>query len=75
MLKTKKYNQELDRRLMEAAAALRMSPGFPVIEQYLKDVLDETKDALVVNRSELVPTLQGRAQMLIEVIELLQRKP
>lgn len=69
-----KLTPDEEKKLTEAAVSLRCAAGFALFEKHLKRVLDETKDKLVLNQTAQVPNLQGRAQQLLEVIELLNRK-
>lgn len=70
-----KLTPEQEKKLTEAASSLRHSPGFAPIEAHLKAELEEIKNLLVHNTSvTTVPSLQGRAQQLLKVIELLNRK-
>lgn len=71
----RQYTQEQDKRLGEAVAALRNSPAFPIVIDRLRERLEDLKDTLVTNETSKVPHLQGRAQQLVEIIELLTRKP
>lgn len=69
-----KLTPEEDRRLVEAVTLLRASPAFSHVELHIRRLLDATKDSLVTNQSAQVPNLQGRAQQLIDLLELLHRK-
>lgn len=69
-----KLTADEERRLTEAATLLRTSPAFPVIEGHIRRLLEDTKTSLITNRSEQVPNLQGRAQNLIDILDLLNRK-
>jgi hypothetical protein len=68
------YNKVQADKLTEAVSVLRTSPAFKIVEQCLKDLLDQHKDMLVTNTSAAVPNLQGRAQQLKDIIEILNRK-
>jgi hypothetical protein len=71
-----KLTPEQSKRLTEAAGVLRLSPAFPILEQHLTMLLEDTKQNLMFNvQPTIVPNLQGRAQQLAEIIELLHRKP
>lgn len=70
-----KLTAEQDRKLTEAAGVLRLSPAFPIVEEHLKRLLECTKTDLMYNcQPTVVPNLQGRAQQLTEIIDLLNRK-
>jgi hypothetical protein len=71
----RQYTSAEEARLMEATAALRSSPAFAIVEARLKELLEDLKTALVTNQTSQVPILQGRAQQLLAIIELLNRKP
>lgn len=71
----KAYTKAQADRLTEAVTALRISPAFKIVEQCLRDLLEQRRDELVVNTSALVPTLQGRAQQLNDILAILNRKP
>ncbi len=70
----KKLTAAEDQKLTEAAVNVRAAPGWKIVEAYLTNKLDETKTMLVTNQTAAVPNLQGRAQELIEILELMQRK-
>lgn len=70
----KYVDQNKDRQLLSALAALRASPAGAIFQQSLVDELEQVKTSLVFNQTQ-VPSLQGRAQALLDVIELLNRKP
>lgn len=61
-------------KLQAAVVSLRNMPSFAVFDGHLKWLLDDLKNALVFNSSSAVPTLQGRAQQLQEIIDILNRK-
>jgi hypothetical protein len=71
----KKYDAAQAKRLTEAMTALRLSPAHKVLLEVLEDLLEQRKNELVTNTSAIVPTLQGRAQQLNDIIAILQRKP
>lgn len=71
----RKYTKEQEARLQEALAALQNSPAFAPVITRLRENLEDVKDTLVTNETSKVPHLQGRAQQLIDTIELLTRKP
>lgn len=69
-----KLTPDEEKRLTEAAILLRVSPAFSAIESHIRRLLEATKDSLVTNQSAQVPNLQGRAQQLVEILDLLNRK-
>lgn len=71
----KTYSKAHIDKLTEAVTALRISPACKIFEQCLRDLLEQRKDELVHNTSAMVPTLQGRAQQLNDILAILNRKP
>lgn len=61
-------------KLTDAAGNVRASNGWKVIEAHLQEKLEDTKLMLVTNQTAAVPNLQGRAQELIEILELIKGK-
>lgn len=69
------YTKQQADRLTEAVTALRLSPAFKIVEQCFKELLEQHKDTLITNTSAAVPNLQGRAQQLKDILDILNRKP
>lgn len=71
----RKYTTPEEQKLDEALAALRSSPAFQHLDRRLREMLEDTKDVLVQNQTSQVPILQGRARQLVDIIDLINRKP
>lgn len=70
----KHYTAKQAQALTEAVKALQLSPGYKILLQVMEDLLAQRKEELVYNTTATAPTLQGRAQQLIDTIAILNRK-
>lgn len=65
----------VDQKLADALTSLRPHPGFKVVVDHLRSELESVKDNLVTNQNPVaVPTQQGRAQQLREILNLFEGK-
>jgi chromatin segregation and condensation protein Rec8/ScpA/Scc1 (kleisin family) len=59
-----------DQKVLEAVARLKNYPDFRLYTEHLQASLAEAKDLLVNSQPADVPTLQGRAKMLADLLKL-----
>ena len=69
-----KAAMKTNKQLLESALRLRAPEFIPFIG-YLRSELDEYKDKLTTAPESYLPNLQGRAQCLKEILQLIEMAP